>query len=210
MVVQHNWFPCRSSYNYTSILFKCTKNQGFFGMPKMRSIFVHLVVSMKSTTKLQLSIFALSSAIAVAFFAIFALAPSVFWTSDSDWSGGTFSNTTSINGDLQFDPWNNTRVFANWTYRKAITINGSTSLQNDYQVMINLTNRTAASDSFNFARALSDGNDTRFTWLNTSSGLEQNVSFWIENWAVSGGLGNATLWVKAPNVTASSVANTTL
>ncbi|MBU4057842.1 right-handed parallel beta-helix repeat-containing protein, partial [Patescibacteria group bacterium] len=39
-----------------------------------------------------------------------------------------------------------------WQYRKPIVINGSTSQVNDYQIMINLTNRTAASDNFNFAR----------------------------------------------------------
>ncbi|MFZ3077723.1 MAG: hypothetical protein WA139_04665 [Candidatus Aenigmatarchaeota archaeon] len=61
------------------------------------------MVSMKSTTKLQFSILALSAVIVIAFFAVFALAPSVFWTSDSDWSGGTFTNTTSINGDLQLN-----------------------------------------------------------------------------------------------------------
>lgn len=172
---------------------------------------------MIGTAKIQLSILALSSAIAAALFAIFAVAPSVFWTSNSDWNTGTFTNTTNITGDLML---NNTIVngtttiyswfYNNWTYRKAITINGSTSLQNNYQIMINLTNRTAASDNFNFARANSQGNDTRFTWLNTSSGLEQNISFWIENWTVSGSLGNATIWVKVPNVTASGVANTTL
>jgi len=59
---------------------------------------------MKSTTKLQLSILALSSITAIAFFAILALAASVFWTSDSDWSGGTFTNIT---GDLML---NNTLV----------------------------------------------------------------------------------------------------
>ena len=167
---------------------------------------------MKSTTKLQLSILALSSITAIAFFAILALAASVFWTSDSDWSGDTFSNTTSINGDLisigNWTPAGESQ--AQWQYRKAIVVNGSTSLQNDYQIMINLTNRTAASDNFNFAHANSQGNDTRFTWLNTSSGLEQNILFWIENWTSSGAQGNATLWVKAPNVTASTDANTTL
>ena len=147
---------------------------------------------MKSA-KIHVSIIALSAFAALAFLAIFALAPSVIWTSNADWSGGTFANTTAIGGDLQLDPWNNTGVFANWTYRKPIVINGSTSQVNDYQIMINLTNRTAASDNFNFARANSDGNDTRFTWLNTSSGLEQNVSFWIENWNVSGSLGNASI-----------------
>ncbi len=172
---------------------------------------------MKSTTKLQFSILSISVVIAVALFALFALAPSIIWTSNLDWSTGAFTNVTNMTGNLML---NNTIVngtaaiyswlYSNWTYRKAIIINGSTSLQNDYQVMINLTNRTAGTDNFNFARALSDGNDTRFTWLNASSGLEQNVSFWIENWTSSSGKGNATLWVKVPNVTASSVANTTL
>ncbi len=60
-------------------------------------------VNMKSTAKLQASILFFSSAAALAFFAIFALAPSVFWTSNSGWSGGTFTNTTSINGDLHLD-----------------------------------------------------------------------------------------------------------
>lgn len=109
---------------------------------------------MKNTSKLQASIFALSSIAAIALFAILVLAPSVFWTSNSDWSGGTFSNTTSINGDLQLDPWNNTRVFTNWTYRKAIIVNGSTSNLSDYQIPINLTtaiyNNTGLVGSWHF------------------------------------------------------------
>jgi hypothetical protein len=53
---------------------------------------------MKSTTKLQASVLGFSAAIAAALFAVLALAPSAFRASGNDWSGGTFSNTTSING----------------------------------------------------------------------------------------------------------------
>ncbi len=95
--------------------------------------------------------------------------------------------------------------YESWQYRKAITINGSTTEHANYQVRINLT-----SSNFDFSKANSEGNDTRFTWLNTTSGLEQNISFWIENWTYPGANGNATIWVKVPNVTASSVADTTI
>ncbi|MFZ3077721.1 MAG: hypothetical protein WA139_04655 [Candidatus Aenigmatarchaeota archaeon] len=52
------------------------------------------MVSMKSTTKLQISILAFSSAAVTALFAVLAIAPSILWTSNTDWSGGTFSNIT--------------------------------------------------------------------------------------------------------------------
>ncbi len=92
-----------------------------------------------------------------------------------------------------------------WQYRKPITINGSTSLLNDYQ--INLSINSTGIPNMNWSAY---GNDTRFTWMNASSGLEQNISFWIEEWNNASGTGNATLWIKAPNITASTVANTTV
>ncbi len=172
---------------------------------------------MKGTTKIGLGLALVSLMAGVFYFMQFALAPTITWTSDSDWSGGTHTNATSINGDLML---NNTIVngtqtiyswfYNGWTYRRQIIVNGSTALLNDYSIMINLTNRTAGTDNFDFSKAISDGNDTRITWLNASSGMEQNVSFWIENWTSSGKLGNATIWVKVPNITAQNVANTTL
>lgn len=93
---------------------------------------------MKSTTRLQASFFGLSAVIALAFFAIFVLAPSITWTSDSDWSGGTFTNTTNITGSLMLNNTiaNGTQAiyswfYNNWTYRKQITVNGYAALQND-------------------------------------------------------------------------------
>ncbi len=112
---------------------------------------------------------------------------------------GTPVQGTVNSGNLTMMSWWN----ISWQYRKAITINGSATNLSDYQVLVNLT-----SSNFNFSKANSQGNDTRFTWLNTTSGLEQNISFWIENWTSSGANGNATIWVKVPNVTA--LANTTL
>lgn len=164
-------------------------------------------------TKLQFYILIISIFLFISFYAVIVLAPAIIWTSDSDWNGGTHGNTTPINGDLMLNNTiiNSTQTIYSWfynnrTYRKAILINGSTSLLNDYQIMINLSNQSASTDNFDFSKANSQGNDTRFTWLNASSGLEQNISFWIENWTST----SALIWVKVPNVTASSVANTTI
>ncbi len=117
---------------------------------------------------------------------------------------GVLTNYTIITSPAVYR-WNYTN-YNNWSYRKTIIINGSTSLLNDYQVNISI-NSTGMGSNFNWSTY---GNDTRFTWLNSSNGLEQNVSFWIETWTYSGSLGSASIWVKVPNITASTVANTTI
>ncbi|MFZ3077992.1 MAG: DUF2341 domain-containing protein, partial [Candidatus Aenigmatarchaeota archaeon] len=57
-------------------------------------------------------------------------------------------------------------------------------------------------EQYRAGKARLDYQDLRFTWLNTSSNSEQNISYWLES--------DNQAWVKVPNVTASGVANTTL
>ncbi|NOQ38534.1 DUF2341 domain-containing protein, partial [archaeon] len=80
-----------------------------------------------------------------------------------------------------------------WDYSRKITVNNTQNSENltDYQTLVNLT-----SANFNFANANSDGNDTRFTWLNGTT--EQNISFWIESWNSTEE--EALVWVKVPYV----------
>lgn len=125
------------------------------------------------------------------------------WTSDSDWAAGSFTNTSFSGGDIGLY-WQ-TSQFGNWTYRTPINVNNTMAAASltDYQVLVNLTNAAGANNYFNLSRASGNGEDIRFTWLNTSSGFEENVSYWIENWNENGN-GNATLWVKMPYMAANS------
>ncbi|MFZ3077795.1 MAG: DUF2341 domain-containing protein, partial [Candidatus Aenigmatarchaeota archaeon] len=57
-------------------------------------------------------------------------------------------------------------------------------------------------EQYQAGKARLDLQDLRFTYLNQTSGAEQNISYWLEN--------DNQAWVKVPNVTASTTANTTL
>ncbi len=93
---------------------------------------------MKGTAKIGISIVLVSLIIGIFYFIQFALAPSITWTSGTDWTGGTFANTTNITGDLMLNNTiqNGTQTFYswfynNWTYRRQIMVNGSSALLND-------------------------------------------------------------------------------
>lgn len=133
-------------------------------------------------------------------------------TSPGDGSNGmrleeSHNNTLSGNAITESGAWANWWDYS-WKRRSKIIINGSASDLVNYQALINLTNSALATDNFDFSKANPAGNDARLTWVNTTSGQEQSIPFWIERWESSGIRGNATLWAKIPNVTASS--NTTI
>ncbi|MCX6819577.1 MAG: DUF2341 domain-containing protein, partial [Candidatus Aenigmarchaeota archaeon] len=76
-------------------------------------------------------------------------------------------------------------------YRKQINISNTAGNLTDYQV--NLTVNT--SQLISAGKMLVSCNNTRFTWLNSSSGQEQNISYWLE----SGCNTSSTIyWIKVP------------
>jgi|GEM_PF-2491862 len=78
-----------------------------------------------------------------------------------------------------------------WAYRKPITITEqSGNTLTDYQVAINISYDSDMKSDFS---------DLRFTWLNETSGNEQEIPYWIEsevdsNWAY--------VWIKVPEIPA--------
>jgi hypothetical protein len=91
-----------------------------------------------------------------------------------------------------YHPWWN----STWKYRRNITINNTqnTNTLTDYQVAINLTYSSNMQPDFS---------DIRFTWYNSTDGTETEIPYWIENYYASQ---NATVWVKVPQIPASSYA----
>jgi hypothetical protein len=87
--------------------------------------------------------------------------------------------------------WNST-----WEYRREIMINNTQNPNNliDYQVAINLTYSPNMQPDFS---------DIRFTWYNSTSGTETEIPYWIESKVNSQW---AYVWVKVPNIPASSTA----
>lgn len=79
-----------------------------------------------------------------------------------------------------------------WDYRKEILIsNGGQELTDDQvSILLNASN-------FNFSHAAPGGADLRFTYYNSSTGLEQTIPFWIESWNASG---DSMIWIKVPYI----------
>jgi len=91
--------------------------------------------------------------------------------------------------------------FPDLEYRVRHIIAGSSAGEvNDYQIKITIINGTGISSGDNYYTVhvrQPDFDDVRFTWLNTTSGQEQAISYWRE--AVYAGV-NATFWVKVPKI----------
>ncbi len=94
---------------------------------------------------------------------------------------------------------NTTYLYPNWwntsfPYRKEITINNSINNNNltDYQIPINISYSTNMQPDFD---------DLRFTWYNSSSGKEQKLPYWIENYSSSHW---AYIWIKIPYIPANT------
>ena len=77
----------------------------------------------------------------------------------------------------------------NWLYRRPVAVsNPAGTLLTNYQVLVSLNN------SFDFAKAKSDGSDIRITDVD---GITQ-IPFWIESWdAVAQ---QAKIWIKMPSI----------
>ncbi|RLJ04578.1 MAG: hypothetical protein DRP18_04535, partial [Candidatus Aenigmatarchaeota archaeon] len=82
-----------------------------------------------------------------------------------------------------------------WQYRKPITITEqSGNTLTDYQVAINITYDSEMQSDFD---------DLRFTWLNETSGDEQEIPYWIESKVDSDW---AYVWIKVPEIPANGEA----
>jgi len=91
--------------------------------------------------------------------------------------------------DLDEWAWWNT----SWPYRQNISITGQGAGDlTDYQIKLEL-NSTNVGANFNWSN---NGNDLRFTWLNTTSNTEQEINYWIESWSSTAQ--TATVWIKVP------------
>jgi len=87
---------------------------------------------------------------------------------------------------------------SNWSYRQNFSISNTAGDLSYYQVKIEL-NASNVGSNWNWSN---NGNDTRFTYYNSSTETETEIPFWIESRNSSAN--NSTIWV---NVT--SVANNT-
>ena len=84
-------------------------------------------------------------------------------------------------------------MFPEWSYKKLISITGSSGAGTDYQIRLSISNALGADidcsgNSENFPAAEDDGGDLRFS----NSAEDEELSFWVES-VVSG---VATVWVK--------------
>jgi subtilase family serine protease len=97
------------------------------------------------------------------------------------------SHSTSATGTSVITIWLNPA----WTYRSSVTVAnpGGTTLT-AYQVHV------ALGASFDFTKALPNGEDIRFTANDGTTALP----FWIESWNPAGS--SASLWVKVPSIPA--------
>ncbi|MCF7798375.1 DUF2341 domain-containing protein [Candidatus Woesearchaeota archaeon] len=78
-----------------------------------------------------------------------------------------------------------------WLYRLPVNITSEASLT-DYQVQINLD-----SSNFRFSES-NNGSDIRFTYYNTTTGNETNISHWTESYNATAQ--SATIWVNVPEI----------
>jgi len=96
-----------------------------------------------------------------------------------------------------------TWYYSGFNYRVQHNITGSVAGPvTEYQMRITIVNGTGTSGGeVHYTTNVSqpDFDDVRFTWLNSTSGREQPISYWREN--VYEGK-NATFWVKIPSIPA--------
>ena len=91
------------------------------------------------------------------------------------------------------DPWFN----SSFLYRHELNLTSSSSTLTNFQQLIILN-----SSNINYSNTNDDGSDLRFTWLNQSSGNEQEIAYWIDNQSQGGWneSGNSYVWIKAPKI----------
>ncbi len=101
------------------------------------------------------------------------------------------SNVTLEKAPVYSHWWN-----SSWQYRMLINVmdNSGSKLEN-YQVLATLTSKT-----FNYSKADANGNDIRFTLYNSSANNESKLSYWIEEWNISG---ESKVWVNVTEILAS-------
>ena len=83
--------------------------------------------------------------------------------------------------------WNN-----QWSYRENFSLYNNNGNLTNYQVKLLLNNSVVGSD-FNWT---TDENAIRFVYYNSTSGTNNELSYWIQSWNSSSK--NATIWIKVP------------
>ncbi len=84
---------------------------------------------------------------------------------------------------------------SNWQYKVGFNLTSSNSTLTDFQVLLVLNDT-----NINYSHTNNDGSDLKFTWLNTTSGEEQEIPYWIDNQSEGGWnkSGDSYVWIKAP------------
>ncbi|MBN2014344.1 MAG: DUF2341 domain-containing protein [Candidatus Altiarchaeota archaeon] len=82
--------------------------------------------------------------------------------------------------------------FGSWSYRRKITIQNTEGNLSDFQVKIDLTSSNVG-PNWNWSN---NGNDTRFTYYNVTSGSEEEIPYWIDSWNTT--TKTARIWVRVP------------
>ncbi|MFV9676692.1 MAG: DUF2341 domain-containing protein [Methanosarcinales archaeon] len=103
--------------------------------------------------------------------------------------------------DVEYAP-NWATDLSGWDYRQLINISNTAGDLSYHQVKIEL-NSSNAGTNWNWTN---NGNDTRFTYYNSSTETETEIPFWIESWNSTAQ--TSTIWVNVTSL-ANSV-NTTI
>jgi len=103
------------------------------------------------------------------------------------WLDGTLLNVTNPSGYV-------CALGGNWQYRKIINISNTADNLTDYQINISVN----ATPLYEAGKLMIDCNDTRFTWLNSSSGQEQLIPHWTENCTTNNNGTLSKFWIKVP------------
>ncbi|NIO20356.1 MAG: DUF2341 domain-containing protein [Candidatus Aenigmarchaeota archaeon] len=82
--------------------------------------------------------------------------------------------------------------YPNWPYRQMISITNNVSTLENYQVKI-----VFDSSNIDYSKTIDDGSDLRFTYYDSASEEEQEVSYWIENWDEAS---ESIVWLKSPRI----------
>ncbi|NOZ03519.1 MAG: DUF2341 domain-containing protein, partial [FCB group bacterium] len=83
-------------------------------------------------------------------------------------------------------------IFANWQYRRTISIEPANEFLTEHQILLTLT-----PNNFDYAHSAGDGgNDLRFS-TNGTGNTTPDVPYWIEEWNEND---TSKVWIKVPYI----------
>ncbi|RKY41342.1 MAG: hypothetical protein DRP85_06620, partial [Candidatus Makaraimicrobium thalassicum] len=125
---------------------------------------------------------------------VFSVNATVWEDEFEEYAGASSYKNVTMNGNVSIEfCWPVLKQSGCWPYRKQINISGSSSLLTEYQVKL-VVNLSA---QYEEGKVNESCKDLRFTWLNSSSGKEEIIPYWIDTCNVSS---NSTIWVKVPKI----------